>query len=171
MVQVREGEIDKLALLFERYKKPMFAYFYRFSGSRETSEDLVQTLFYRVLKYRKKYSGDGKFSTWLYRIARNLAIDHYHRDGRLPWDTLEDQPADVDEQADRLLVRNEEMSLLRQAMQQLTPQEREVLVLSRFQGLTYKEIGQICDCPEGTVKARVFRAIQSLKGIYSILEG
>lgn len=171
MIQVREGEIDKLALLFERYKKPMYAFFYRFSGSRETSEDLVQTLFYRVLKYRRKYSGEGKFSTWLYRIARNLAIDHYHSDRRISVDPLEKEPAAADDRADRILVKHEEISLLRQAMKQLTPQEREVLVLSRFQGLTYREIGEICNCPEGTVKARVFRAIQSLKGIYSILEG
>ncbi len=170
MLQVREGKLDKLALLFERYKKPMYAFFYQFCGSREASEDLVQTLFYRVLKYRRKYSGEGKFSTWLYRIARNLAIDHYHSNSRYIIDDLHEQ-IDSDERADEILVKNEQIILLREAMRQLSPQEKEVLILSRFQGLTYKEIGQICDCPEGTIKARVFRAIESLKGIYSVLEG
>ncbi len=69
MLMVKSGEIDRLGLLFERYKKPLFGYFYRTFHDKETSEDLVQNVFIRILKYRSKFTGYGKFSSWMYRIG------------------------------------------------------------------------------------------------------
>ena len=172
MLKVQSGQVDKLGLLFERYKKPMFGYFYRYCGCQQASEDLVQNLFYRMLKYKKNYSGIGKFTTWMYKIAHNLAIDHFKKNSRFIYDEYVDSiPGEIGNLADDTLIKKEEVRLLREALDKLKPHEREVLVLSKYQGLTYKEIGVILNSPEGTIKARVFRAIQSLKGIYSVLEG
>ena len=171
MLKVREGQTEKLGLLLERHKRPMFSYFYRYCGSQEASEDLVQNLFYRILKYRNNYNGTGKFTTWMYRIAHNIAIDHYKKDGRYLYDDVDGLVDEDEDMADRALIKKEESNLLKQAMDQLKPHEREVLVLSKYQGLTYKDIGKILDSPEGTIKARVFRAIRSLKAAYSIMEG
>ena len=170
MLKVHEGQTDKLALLFERYNKPLFSYFYRYCGRQDVSEDLVQNVFYRILKYRKDYNGSGKFTTWMYKIAHNLAIDYYRKHGRYQYhdaDRLVDENEDT---VDKVLIKKEETRFLRQALDQLKPHEREVLILSKYQELTYKEIGSILNSPEGTIKARVFRAIKSLKEIYGVLE-
>jgi RNA polymerase sigma-70 factor (ECF subfamily) len=72
MLKVRDGDLDRLGLLFERYHRCLYRYFYRLTSQRQTSEDLVQEVFERMLKYRHTYTGKGKFLTWMYQIARNL---------------------------------------------------------------------------------------------------
>ena len=170
MLKVHEGQTDKLALLFERYNKPLFSYFYRYCGRQDVSEDLVQNVFYRILKYRKDYNGSGKFTTWMYKIAHNLAIDYYRKHGRHQFHDVDRLVDENEDTADKALIKKEEIRFLRQALDQLKPHEREVLILSKYQELTYKEIGSILNSPEGTIKARVFRAIKSLKEIYGVLE-
>ena len=170
MLKVHEGQTDKLALLFERYNKRLFSYFYRYCGSQDVSEDLVQNVFYRILKYKEDYNGSGKFTTWMYKIAHNLAIDYYRKHGRYQYHDVDRLVDESEDTADKALIKKEEARLLRQALDQLKPHEREVLILSKYQELTYKEIGSILNSPEGTIKARVFRAIQSLKEIYGVLE-
>lgn len=170
MLKVREGQTDKLGLLFERYNKSLFSYFYRYCGRQDVSEDLVQNVFYRILKYRKDYNGSGKFTTWMYKIAHNLAIDYYRKHGRYLYHDVDRLVDEYEDTADKALIKKEEIRLLQQALDQLKPHEREVLILSKYQELTYKEIGSILNSPEGTIKARLFRAIQSLKEIYGVLE-
>ncbi len=170
MLKVHEGQTDKLGLLFERYNKPLFSYFYRYCGRQDVSEDLVQTVFYRILKYRKDYNGSGKFTTWMYKIAHNLAIDYYRKHGRYQYHDVDRLVDENEDTADKALIKKEETRLMRQALDQLKPHEREVLILSKYQELTYKEIGSILNSPEGTIKARVFRAIRSLKEIYGVRE-
>lgn len=170
MLQVKDGDLEKLGLLFEKYKKFLFAYFFRFSVSQQTSEDLVQNVFFRMLKYRHNYSGKGKFTTWMYSIAHNLVIDHYHKNKKYVEEEDIDSKPDCVDTIDRTLVTKEEMDLLQQAFQKLKPHEKEVLILAKYQNLTYKEVGSILDCAEGTVKAKVFRAVQSLKSNYNTLE-
>jgi len=170
MLKVHEGQTDKLALLFERYNKSLFSYFYRYCGRQDVSEDLVQNVFYRILKYRKDYNGSGKFTTWMYKIAHNLAIDYYRKEGCYLYNDVDRLVDENEDMADKTLIKKEKIRLLRQALYQLKPHEREVLIMSKYQELTYKEIGSILNSPEGTIKSRVFRAIQSLKEIYSVLE-
>ena len=170
MLKVHEGQTDKLALLFERYNKPLFSYFYRYCGRQDVSEDLVQNVFYRILKYKEDYNGSGKFTTWMYKIAHNLAIDYYRKHGRYQYHDVDRLVDESEDTADKALIKKEEARLLRQALDQLKPHEREVLILSKYQELTYKEIGSILNSPEGTIKARVFRAIRSLKEIYGVRE-
>ncbi len=79
MLQVKSGDTDKLGLLFERYNRALFGYFMRMTGCPSLSEDLVQDVFVRILKYRHTYKDEGSFMTWLFRIARNTHIDHYRK--------------------------------------------------------------------------------------------
>ena len=91
MLQVKNGDLDALGVLFERYHQRLFGFFYRLTSRRDISADLVQDVFERILRYRTSYTGNGDFSTWLFRIARNRHADHYrqmekeavaeHRDG------------------------------------------------------------------------------------------
>lgn len=171
MHEVKAGDFDKMGLLFERHKLPLFGYFYRQLGSREHSEDLVQTVFMRMLKYRHTFRGGNKFTTWMYSIARNVALDHFKKNNR--YRAMDDPPPDHVEAAHQEmdLIENERIALLHEAMMRLPPEKKEILIMSKFQGLKYEDIGKILDCTEGAVKVRVFRAIQELKKIYSRLEG
>ncbi len=76
MAQVREGRVEMLAILFERHHVRLFNFFLRLTAERSLSEDLVQEVFLRILKYRHTYRGDSKFTTWMYQIGRNAHIDH-----------------------------------------------------------------------------------------------
>jgi len=171
MLQVKSGEIDKLGLLFERYKKPLFGYFYRIIHDKQTSEDLVQNVFFRIIKYRSKFAGTGKFSSWLYRIAHNVSIDHFRKNKRSQnSEEITDSDLKYLKTEGDKIAENDESQQLTQALQLLNGEEREILVLSKYQGLKYKEIGEIMDCTEGAVKAKVFRAIMALKHIYLKLD-
>ena len=79
MLKVKDGNLDKLGLLFERYKKPLFGFFYNMNKDAELSEDLVQNVFLRILKYRYLFRGEGDFKTWMFHIARNVMNDHYRK--------------------------------------------------------------------------------------------
>ncbi len=167
MLQVKAGKLDKLGLLFERYKRKLFSYFYRLTCSRETSEDLVQEVFERILRYRHTYDTSYAFSTWIYRIARNLHADYHRkqqRNGRREKDKNPDEIAStltaypgLDSQKSR------ELKLLALALDRLEPLKKETLVLSRYQGLKYKEIAMVMDCSVGAVKVRIYRAMQDLR--------
>lgn len=171
MDQVKSGDFDKMGLLFERHKLPLFGYFYRQTGNRHHSEDLVQTVFMRMLKYRHTFEGYAKFTTWMYAVARNAAFDHFKKNKKYrPMDKQPPDHAEAPHQEDDL-IRDERIALLNEAMNRLAPEKKEILVLSKFQGLKYEDIGKILDCTEGAVKVRVFRAMQELKEMYSRLEG
>src|SRR6188768_891338 len=79
MLKVKDGDLDRLGLLFERYKKPLFGFFYGMNKDAELSEDLVQNVFFRILKYRYLFRGEGDFRTWMFHIARNVSHDHYRK--------------------------------------------------------------------------------------------
>ena len=83
MLQVKEGQLEKLGLLFERYNKSLYGFFYRLTLDREVSEDLVQNVFLRMMKYKHTYKGDGQFKTWMYHMARNLFSDHYRKNKKM----------------------------------------------------------------------------------------
>src|ERR1700694_5717387 len=79
MEEVRQGDLASLAILFERHHRPLFHFFIHVNGDRELSEDLVQDVFFRMLKYRKSYRPDRSFTAWMYQIARNTQIDSAHK--------------------------------------------------------------------------------------------
>jgi RNA polymerase sigma factor (sigma-70 family) len=167
MLQVRNGTVDVLGDLFDRYQVPLFNFYTRMTGNRALSEDLVQEVFFRILKYRHTYRQGTPFRPWLFQIARNARVDHFRR--QRPEEAWEPEmepsvrPADSAQQ-------NQEAALLHRALMQLAEDKREILLLCRFQELKYEEIGRILGCEVGTVKTRVHRALQELRQIYLGLE-
>lgn len=172
MLKVKDGNLDKLGLLFERYKKPLFGFFYGMTKDAELCDDLVQNVFFRILKYRQLFRGEGDFRTWMFHIARNVSHDHFRK---IKWKNKEsldnwENKLGTDENRSTQYLQDDEMQMLSMAMERLPEDKREVLLLSKYQEKKYKEIGEILGCSEGTVKVKVFRAMQELKEVYQQLE-
>jgi RNA polymerase sigma-70 factor (ECF subfamily) len=169
MIAVRAGEIDKLGELFERHHGPLYGFFVRHTGDRTASEDLVQLVFYRILKYRHTYRDEGRFSAWIYHVARKVAADHFRRNNAAPPTAdpgeLDTAPDQAPHAADRA-VTTDETERLHAALAALDPGQRELLVLARFQHLKHEEIARLFDLSTGAVKVRVHRALRDLRDIY-----
>ena len=168
MQAVRDGELSKLGLLFDRYHRPLFDYFARMTASRGIAEDLVQDVFFRILKYRSTFRGDSRFKAWMFHIARNARFDYYRKhqpETSLPEDDVNafQSPSSV---PGRRLEEEEQVALLECAMFKLPPEKREVLVLSRYQEMKYEQIAEVMGCGVGTVKVRVHRALKELREIF-----
>ncbi len=173
MQRVRDGQLDHLGLLFERYHRLLFSFFYNRNKDIQLSQDLVQNVFVRVLKYRHRYRGEGEFKHWLFHIARNVGTDHYRKKKIRHADSIDDwknQITDLDNSPAQSMIHKEEMTQLKTALNRLEPEKREVLMLSKLEGLRYKEIGQRLGCSEGAVKVKVYRALKALKQTYKQLE-
>lgn len=176
MDEVRGGEVAKLAVLFERHHKPLFRFFVSMNRDRELSEDLVQDVFFRMLRYRHSYDSKQSFTAWMYQIARNAQIDQAQkRKGEVvPIEEYSEhraEPASPAPGAEETLRRRQDLGLLRRALDRLPADKREVLVLSRFQNLKYDEIARILGCEVGAVKVRVYRAIRALSDVFTELAG
>ncbi|MBM3310241.1 MAG: sigma-70 family RNA polymerase sigma factor [Candidatus Aminicenantes bacterium] len=170
MTEVRDGQVEKLAILFERHHVSLFNYFLRLTGNRATSEDLVQEVFTRILKYRATYKGEDRYAVWMFKIARNAHIDLLRRQKTtLPLDEQFAEPADASAPPEDGLEREQDAALVARALARLTPRKQEILVLSRFQNMKYREIAELMECPVGTVKGTIHRAIEELGEIYSAL--
>ena len=168
MNQVRDGQVAQLGLLFERHHRRLYNFCLRLCGDRQVAEDLTQEVFTRILKYRHTYRTGSDFKVWTYQMARNAAADHYRKRSRMvevdeePSPELESgSPRPLDE-----LESAEAASLLHRALQKLPLEKRELLVMSRFQGLKYEQIAEILDCTVGAVKVRVHRSVKQLRDIY-----
>ena len=181
MTQVRNGDLGQLGVLFERYHRRLFAFFYRLTSRRDVSADLVQDVFERILKYRNSYTNNGAFSTWIFRIARNRHADYYRRmkmealdedhDSQFPDRPDQNHPetaSDISAADDTAMT--DDRLLLEQALNRLHPDKKQALILSRFEGFLYREIAEIMDCSEAAVKVRVFRGLNELKEIITQLE-
>lgn len=170
MLSVRDGHLRDLGVLFERYHGRLYNFFVRHTGRRDAGEDLVQDVFLRMLKYRHTYRGEAPFTVWMYQLARNASADYFKKwrletpmeEGTYEHRDSDPTPSEAHETA-------EEHEMLSQALGALSEEKREVLLLSRFQGLKYEEIGTILRCPVGTVKARVHFALKDLRDEYERL--
>lgn len=179
MLQVKDGDIDRLGLLFERYKRPLFGFFYSLNKDNELSEDLVQNVFFRILKYRYLFRGasadqtDGsEFKTWMFHIARNVSKDHHRKNKRNKSEPLElwQERLNANDPHMVQLQQTEELQLMHAALDRLPADKKEVLLLSKFQEMKYREIGNLLGCSENTVKVKVFRALKELAEIYKQME-
>ena len=172
MLQVKSGDLDKLGLLYERHKKRVFGFFYNMNQNPSLSEDLVQNVFVRMLKYRHTYSGEGSFLAWMFRTARNVNHDHFkkHRDTYPPnLAVLENTLVETDNIVTQM-EKEDRVRLVRQGMMQLEEKQREVLVLSKFKEMKFSEIGEILGCSEGAAKVKAHRALKQLKEIMAKME-
>jgi len=169
MIAVRAGEVARLGDLFERHHRRLYAFFVRLTNQPSVSEDLVQLVFYRILKYRHTYRDEGKFSAWIYHLARKVAADHWRKQASTPHATdpadLPDLPDGAPDSAERA-AGAEDLALLRTALTHLPEDQREVLVLSRLQQVEHKEIALLLETTPGAVKVRVHRALKELRDIY-----
>ena len=180
MAEVSAGELPKLGVLFERHHRALFRYFVSMRRSRELAEDLVQDVFFRMLRYRNSYDPGKPFTAWMYQIARNASLDqlskdqaHKHGGGVVGIDEFTErrsEPASPAPGPEEHASRGQSLALLERAMERLPEDKREILVLSRFQGLKYEEIAQALGCETGAVKVRVYRAMRALEQIYFALE-
>lgn len=174
MQQVRDGDLRKLAVLFERHHRALFHFFLRCTGNRELGEDLVQEVYFRILRYRHTYDPKYSFTAWMYQIARNAQMDHFQKRRPEPLpegDDATDRMPSAAPLADEHISRQQEVAILKKAMDLLPEDKRELLVLSRYQELKYEEIAQILGIEVGTVKVRVFRAVKALGQLYMQLSG
>lgn len=173
MQKVRDGDLAKMAVLFERHHRALFRYFLRLTGNREFSEDLVQDVYFRMLKYRHTYRDGNPFSAWMYQVARNAHVDGLQkRKGELPLpEEGIEEPVSAEPDASEVIRRRQDLGLLRKALAALPVEKRELLVLSRFQDMKYDQIAAILACDVGTVKVRVYRAIKALSQIFFELAG
>ncbi len=180
MLRVREGDPEAFSDVMGRHQKPLLNYFYRLTWDRQKSEDLAQEVFLRLYRARASYSPQAKFTTYLYRIARNLWIDRYRSKKSSPGETSLDSPigrergrefrlrdriaapgrTPQEEAGGRELVR-----ALKSAVDELPEEQRQVFVLAQFQGLPYARISEIMEIPEGTVKSRMHAAVRRLRGL------
>ena len=168
MEKVQEDDLDQLVHLFDRYQKALYNFFIRLGSGTDDSDDLVQNLFVRIMKYRKSYKRDHSFKTWLYQMARNLYYDHYRkeikiRDAFMKVEDLRDGEMGQNESYSEIEEKEEKLRL---ALEQLPEDKREVLILSRFQGMKYEEIADITNTSVSNVKVKAHRAISNLREIY-----
>lgn len=173
MLAVRDGELDALGEIFERHHGPLFGFLVKLTGQRAAAEDLAQTVFQRMLKYRHTYRDDGSLTAWMYHLARRCAADYFRKSSHAPHAT---DPADLQERADdaphaaqHATVRDDH-ALLHAALARLDRDDREVLLLSRFQELSFAEISGILECSVGAAKVRAHRALRTLRDIYFQLQ-
>ena len=172
MLEVRAGDVSKLETLFERYNRPLFQFFLHLTAQRAMSEDLVQEVFFRILKYRHTYQPAASFRAWMYQVARNVHHDHAGRHSAevsLGEEIVEFRGSEAP--PDRQAQSRQEAVLLRRALAAMPRDKREVLVMSRFLDLKYEEIATVLKCEVGTVKVRVYRALRDLSDRFFALSG
>ncbi len=172
MLGVKAGELDKMALLYKRHSSALYGFAYHQTGEQSGSEDIVQAVFYRMLKYRASFTGQGEFKSWMYHIARNCIHDKYKKSQRYQF--LDDMVKVSDAETNHSFVNESEKqdskNLVNFALGKMDAEAREILVLSKYQDLPYKEIANILEITEANVKVKVHRAIKQLKEIYLKLE-
>ena len=186
MEKVRDGEVEQLSTLFERHHAALYRFFLRLVRDASAAEDLVQEVFVRLLKYRGGFRPQGNFRAWLYSLARNAAYDQLERAGADRSRRVEPRatesggdPADSTDPlaraiapglpADEAIEREQTAALVRRALDELPPDRRAVLVMSRYRELRYEEIAEVFGTSVGAIKVRAHRAMKELRQRYLAL--
>ena len=165
MLKIISGDIDKIGLLYEKYNKLLFGYFFKLTRSHELSEDLVNDVFLKMLHAKDNYRGDGIFRVWMFRIAHTIFIDNYNKNKKwIPKEIFANKQENI-EDPETMHEEKENKELVHKALLKLKKKEREVIVLSKLDGLKYKEVAEILRCSEEAVKVRTFRALKNLKEV------
>ncbi len=178
MLDVKAGDEQSFALLLQRYRSPLVNFLYRMVRERAEAEDLAQEVFLRVYRARKDYVPSAKFTTWLFRIATNLALNSV-RDNR--YQRLEvsiDAPVTTDAEdgdertldvaekhpnIEQHLIEEARRKMIRHAIEKLPEKQRAAVLLHKYQELDYNEIAKILGCSESALKSLLFRAYETLR--------
>src|SRR5712664_643300 len=178
MLDVKAGDEQSFALLLQRYRSPLVNFLYRMVRNREQAEDLAQEVFIRVYRARAEYVPSAKFTTWLFRIATNLALnsirDTRHQRMEISLDTPvtadaeegDERTLDVAERhpnIERYLVEDVQRKMIRRAIEKLPEKQRAAVLLHKYQELDYGEISKILGCSESALKSLLFRAYEMLR--------
>ena len=169
MWQVKNGQLEQLSILFDRYHRRLFSFFVRMNGDRALSEDFTQAVFERILRYRKSYRENASFKTWIFQIGRNVMKDQYRLnpikvdpDANVMELKLVDQ---IEEPPELYLDRKKRLEM---ALNQLKPEYREVVLLGWIENLRYSEVAETIGITEANVKVRMHRAIKQLKKLMTV---
>lgn len=170
MQKVKEGDLSQAAILFHRYHRKIYNYLGKMSGDYHTAEDLTQTVFEKLIQYRKSFDADQNFEGWIYRIAKNSFIDYNQqqkkRHAKVEINEQMMQVAQVDHDIE--ITENEDK--IHKALEALPVDYREILILTRFQKLKYQEVAAMMNTTESNIKIKVYRAIEKLRSNYFKLE-
>ena len=173
MLKVKEGEVEKLNLLYKRYSRRFFGFFYGMTSDGATSEDLVQNVFMRILKYRHSYKENGDFEVWAFQLARNVHRDHYRKNKRYAFqeDMNPYQEALSDTTHKEVeMERSDELNYLKKALASLSEEKRELIELVRFQKVKYAKVAEMMGVTESAIKVRVHRVLKELRESYLKLD-
>jgi RNA polymerase sigma-70 factor, ECF subfamily len=175
MLRVKAGDDSAFQYLVEKYRRPMVSFMYRMAHNAAVAEDLAQEVFLRVYRSREGYEPSAKFTTWLYRIATNLAVNHA-RDTRneRPDRTLSlDEPdedtgqtmdvPDTSLTAEEVILRRERLAAIRQRVHALPERQRMAVVMHKYQHMDYRQIGEVLKLSESATKSLLFRAYETLR--------
>jgi RNA polymerase sigma-70 factor, ECF subfamily len=175
MLRVKAGDDSAFDFLVQKYRRAMVNFMYRMAHNAAVAEDLAQEVFLRVYRSRSSYEPSAKFTTWLYRIATNLAVNHA-RDTRheRPENMVSlDEPdeetgasmdvADSAMSVEEKLMRRERLSAIRRTVQQLPDRQRMAVVMHKYQQMDYKQIAEILKLSESATKSLLFRAYETLR--------
>jgi len=166
MRRAQSGETQLMGILYERHKMGLYNYFLRCTNDRTRSEDMVHNVFLKVMKNVHHFKGSGEFKYWLFRIARNSWIDNSKsKDPVLKAVALEGARTNIAESYDNDEdnVTSTRKAKLQKALENLSQEKRDAIILSRYQGLDYKTIADISDCTESAVKSRVMRGLTEIR--------
>lgn len=167
MVQTGKGDSQALALLFERHHRKVYAFLMRLVRQPDQAEDLTQEVFFRLLRYGETFKQDTPFQAWLFRVAHNVACDHFNKHKHEQPMPEEHDEADSHDPTD-LLQQRQRLKEVEHALAKLPFEKREILLLSRFHNLKYKQIASMLDCSVAAVKVRIHRALSDLRELMNL---
>lgn len=175
MLEYINGNKKSFYILVNRWNKKIINYFYRNIGNLDTSEDLAQELFINIWKV-KNYSPKFPFYKWIYKIANNKLIDFYRKNKILYLDIDENKDlienfVDNKQPIDEQLIEKETENNIKKTLMSLKEEEKNILIMSKYQKLKYEEIGEILGIKSNNVKIKVFRAIKSFTDKFKELYG
>jgi RNA polymerase sigma-70 factor, ECF subfamily len=173
MLDVKAGDDGSFNVLLRKYRTPLVNFLYRMVRDTATAEDLAQEVFLRVYRARKEYSPSAKFTTWLFRIATNLALNSIRDNRRRTLEVSIDAPVEEDEaprelparemRIDDHMVERDRAATIRRAVAALPEKQRVAVLLHKYEEMDYSEIAKILNCSESALKSLLFRAYETLR--------
>jgi RNA polymerase sigma-70 factor, ECF subfamily len=175
MLQVKAGDEQAFAYLVQKYRRPMMSFMYRMAHNSAAAEDLAQEVFLRVYRSRGNYEASAKFTTWLYRIATNLAVNyardtrHQRAENTVSLDEPDDHTGltlDLPGRsltAEEMLLRRERLAAIRQRVQALPERQRLAVIMHKYQQMDYRQIAEVLKLSESATKSLLFRAYETLR--------